>query len=111
MGLSADVEGVCVTQQKIRFWFDQGNNGISAFFCNAKVSSIALMDFGKFLSDLRRALRDIQPSSLGGFSENSVSANSNANSLEMALDASVEMPQVIQPEIISDIVWGITSGC
>ncbi len=66
-------------------------------------SSAALIDLTMLLSAFKGALREIQPSSLGGFRENSASTNSSGNSLEMAFEVSVEMPLVIKDEISSEI--------
>ncbi|KAK4012334.1 hypothetical protein OUZ56_021434 [Daphnia magna] len=63
------------------------------------------------LSGNRRARREIQPSNLGGLKENSASTYSRANSLEIDLEDSVEIPLVISSEISSEISLDTESGC
>lgn len=72
--------------------------------------SAALIDLTMLLSDFKGVRRAIQPSSLGGFRENSASANSSGNSLEMDFEVSVDMSLVIHDEISSEISFETESG-
>lgn len=74
-------------------------------------SSVALIVLRRPFSGLDCASRPIQPSSLGGLIAKSVSMNSIGNSFEIALEASVEIPLVIQPEISAEITFETDNGC
>jgi hypothetical protein len=62
------------------------------------------------LSAFKSTRNEIQPSSLGGFRENSAPRNSSGNSPEMAYELSVEIPLVIKDEISSEISFDTENG-
>lgn len=90
------------------------NGGARSIIFNCALvreSSVALIVLRRPFSGLDCASRPIQPSSLGGLIAKSVSMNSIGNSFEIALEASVEIPLVIQPEISAEITFETDNGC